>query len=97
VLDRGSGPPDRRRRPGASRRHGRTRAARQAPGGPTQRPFDAGALAAEVSPVAGVDLDQGGDLLVSQVKQLGAGAPVTVVAHSMGGAVLTRAGSWPRS
>jgi pimeloyl-ACP methyl ester carboxylesterase len=58
----------------------------------TRRPFDAGALAAEVSPVAGVDLDQAGDLLVTQVKQLGAGAPVTVVAHSMGGAVLTRAG-----
>ena len=48
----------------------------------TQRPFDAGALAAEVSPVACVDLDQAGDLLVSQLKQLGAGAPVTVVAHS---------------
>jgi pimeloyl-ACP methyl ester carboxylesterase len=58
----------------------------------TRRPFDAGALAAEVSPVAGVDLDQAGDLLVAQGKQLGAGAPVTVVAHSMGGAVLTRAG-----
>lgn len=57
-----------------------------------QRPFGAEALAAEVSPVAGVDLDQAGDLLVSQVKQLGGGAPVTVVAHSMGGAVLTRAG-----
>ena len=57
----------------------------------TQRPFDPEALAAEVSPVAGVDLDQAGDLLVAQLKQLG-GAPVTVVAHSMGGAVLTRAG-----
>ncbi len=43
-------------------------------------------------PVAGVDLDQAGDLLVAQVKQLGGGTPVTVVAHSMGGAVLTRAG-----
>ena len=57
-----------------------------------QRPFAAEALAAEASPVAGVDLDQAGDLLVSQVKRLGGGAPVTVVAHSMGGAVLTRAG-----
>jgi pimeloyl-ACP methyl ester carboxylesterase len=66
------------------------RAAR--PAALTQRPFAAEALAAEVSPVAGVDLDQAGDLLVAQVKQLGAGAPVTVVAHSMGGAVLTRAG-----
>ena len=58
----------------------------------TRRPFAAEALAAEVSPVADVDLDQAGDLLVAQVKQLGGGAPVTVVAHSMGGAVLTRAG-----
>jgi len=38
-----------------------------------------------------VDLDQASELLVSQVKRLGAGDPVVVVAHSMGGAVLTRA------
>ncbi|MGW1271728.1 alpha/beta fold hydrolase [Streptomyces sp. NPDC002491] len=57
----------------------------------TRRPFDAEALATEVSPVAGVDLDQAGDLLVSQVREVGRGGPVTVVAHSMGGAVLTRA------
>ncbi|MET9793661.1 alpha/beta fold hydrolase [Streptomyces canus] len=57
----------------------------------TRRPFDAEALATEVSPVAGVDLDQAGDLLVSQIKEVGQGGPVTVVAHSMGGAVLTRA------
>lgn len=48
-------------------------------------------MATEVSPVAGADLDQAGDLLVSQIKELGRGGPVTVVAHSMGGAVLTRA------
>jgi pimeloyl-ACP methyl ester carboxylesterase len=66
------------------------RAAR--PAALTQRPFAAEALAAEVSPVAGVDLDQAGDLLVAQAKQFGGGAPVTLVAHSMGGAVLTRAG-----
>ena len=58
----------------------------------TGRPFDPELLAAEVSPVASVDLDQAGDLLVSQVKQLGGGSPVAVVAHSMGGSVLTRAG-----
>ncbi|GAB2960250.1 alpha/beta hydrolase [Streptomyces pseudoechinosporeus] len=57
----------------------------------TRRPFDSAALATEVSPVAEVDLDQAGDLLVSQIKQLGRGGPVTVVAHSMGGTVLTRA------
>ncbi|MGP3916589.1 alpha/beta fold hydrolase [Nonomuraea sp. 10N515B] len=42
-------------------------------------------------PVAEVNLDQAADLLVSQIKQLGRGRPVTVVAHSMGGTVLTRA------
>ncbi|MEU9267136.1 alpha/beta fold hydrolase [Streptomyces sp. NPDC048251] len=56
----------------------------------SRRPYDPAALADEVSPVADVDLDQAGDLLVSQIRQLGRGDPVTVVAHSMGGAVLTR-------
>jgi pimeloyl-ACP methyl ester carboxylesterase len=49
------------------------------------------ALAAEISPVAGVDLDQAGELLLAQIRQVGRGGPVTVVAHSMGGTVLTRA------
>ncbi|HLQ57048.1 MAG TPA: alpha/beta fold hydrolase [Streptosporangiaceae bacterium] len=57
----------------------------------TRRPFDAGLLATEPSPVAGVDLDQAGELLLSQIEQLGAGDPVVVVAHSAGGVVLTRA------
>ena len=57
----------------------------------TRRPFDPGLLATEVSPVADVDLDQAGDLLVSQLEQLAGGNPVVVVAHSMGGAVLSRA------
>lgn len=61
------------------------------PGCLTKRPFDAQELATEASPVAEVDLDEAGDLLVSQIKQVGHGGPVTVVAHSMGGAVLTRA------
>jgi pimeloyl-ACP methyl ester carboxylesterase len=56
-----------------------------------RRPFDPRLLAAERSPVADVGLDQAGELLVSQMEQLGAGDPVLVVAHSMGGAVLTRA------
>ncbi|GAA3748894.1 alpha/beta fold hydrolase [Salinactinospora qingdaonensis] len=55
------------------------------------RPFDTEALATEASPVADVDLDQAGDLLASQIERLGRGGPVTVVAHSMGGTVLTRA------
>lgn len=41
--------------------------------------------------MADADPDQAGDLLVSQIKQLGQDGPVTVVAHSMGGTVLTRA------
>jgi len=56
----------------------------------TIRPFDPAALATEISPVATVDLDQAADLLLAQIKQLGRGGPVTVVAHSMGGPVLTR-------
>jgi pimeloyl-ACP methyl ester carboxylesterase len=61
------------------------------PAAVTRRPFDAGLLATEASPVADVDLDQAGELLVSQAEQLGAGDAVVVVAHSAGGAVLTRA------
>jgi alpha-beta hydrolase superfamily lysophospholipase len=57
----------------------------------TRRPFDAALPATEPSPVAGVDLDQSGELLISQVEQLGAVDPVIVVAHSAGGVVLTRA------
>ncbi|WP_131736959.1 alpha/beta fold hydrolase [Actinomadura roseirufa] len=57
----------------------------------TSRPFDPDDLATEVSPVSDVHLEQAGDLLVAQIKRLGRGAPITVVAHSMGGAVLTNA------
>ncbi|WUI02948.1 alpha/beta fold hydrolase [Spirillospora sp. NBC_00431] len=57
----------------------------------SKRPFDPAELATEVSPVASVGLDQAGDLLVSQIRGLAQDGPVTVVAHSMGGAVLTRA------
>jgi pimeloyl-ACP methyl ester carboxylesterase len=57
----------------------------------TRRPFAPERLATEASPVADVGLDQAGDLLVSQIRQLGRGGPVAVVAHSMGGTVLTRA------
>jgi pimeloyl-ACP methyl ester carboxylesterase len=55
------------------------------------RPFDADAFAVEPSPVAGIGLDAAADLLIAQLKQVGGGKPVPVVAHSMGGAVLTRA------
>lgn len=41
--------------------------------------------------MAGVGLDEAAELLASQIRQVGGGGPVTVVAHSMGGTVLTRA------
>jgi len=56
-----------------------------------RRPFDTEAFANQPSPVAGVGLDEAADLLLSQIRQVGRGEPVTVVAHSMGGTVLTRA------
>lgn len=55
------------------------------------RPFDQEAFATEPSPVADVGLDAAADLLISQLRRAGGGRPVSVVAHSMGGAVLTRA------
>ncbi|MEV4450401.1 alpha/beta fold hydrolase [Streptomyces mirabilis] len=57
----------------------------------TGRPFALEEVATEVSPAADVDLDQAGELLVSQIEKVGRGGLVTVVAHSMGGTVLTRA------
>jgi pimeloyl-ACP methyl ester carboxylesterase len=59
------------------------------PAAVTGRPFDAGLVATEPSPVADVDLGQAGELLLAQLKQLGGGDPVVVVAHSIGGPVLT--------
>ena len=60
------------------------------PAAPTARPFDPAALAAEPSP-ASTDLDEAAALFIAQARALGGGAPVTAVAHSMGGNVLTRA------
>jgi pimeloyl-ACP methyl ester carboxylesterase len=60
------------------------------PVAPTARPFDPAALAAEPSP-ASADLDEAAALFIAQARALGGGAPVTAVAHSMGGTVLTRA------
>lgn len=57
----------------------------------SRRPFDPDAVATETSPVAHVGLDDAAALLVSQIREVGRGGPVTVVAHSMGGTVLTRA------
>jgi pimeloyl-ACP methyl ester carboxylesterase len=60
------------------------------PASPTARPFDAAALATEPSP-AQADLEEAAELFIAQARALGGGAPVTAVAHSMGGNVLTRA------
>lgn len=60
------------------------------PTAPTARPFDPASLAVEPSP-AGADLDEAAGLFIAQAQALGGGAPVTAVAHSMGGNVLTRA------
>ncbi|MEV5325179.1 alpha/beta fold hydrolase [Nonomuraea sp. NPDC052634] len=56
----------------------------------TRQPYDPEAVATEVSPVADVTLDDAAELLLSQVKLIGGGEPVTVVAHSAAGPVLTR-------
>lgn len=60
------------------------------PAAATARPFDAAALANEPSPVAGVTLDDAAELLSDQIRRTGRGGPVTVVAHSLAGPVLTR-------
>ncbi|MGV9914491.1 alpha/beta hydrolase [Streptomyces tendae] len=65
------------------------RAVRPAAG--TRRPHDPAALASEKSPIAEVDLDTAATLLAEQARRAGRGEPVVAVAHSMGGAVLTRA------
>jgi hypothetical protein len=48
------------------------------------------AVATEVSPVAHLSLDDAAELLTSQITRIGGGEPVTVVAHSAAGPVLTR-------
>ena len=60
------------------------------PAAPTARPFDRAALVAEPSP-SRADLDEAAALFNAQARALAGGAPVTAVAHSMGGNVLTRA------
>src|SRR5690606_9415771 len=56
----------------------------------TRQPYDAEAVVSEVSPVADVTLDDAAELLLSQIKLIGGGEPVTVAAHSAAGPVLTR-------
>ncbi|MEV4840183.1 alpha/beta fold hydrolase [Nonomuraea sp. NPDC049486] len=56
----------------------------------TEQPYNPEAVGTEVSPVADVTLDDAAELLTSQIKRIGGGEPVTVVAHSAAGPVLTR-------
>ncbi|RII15880.1 Pyrethroid hydrolase [Streptomyces sp. YIM 130001] len=64
--------------------------ARREPRWFTRRSYDPEAVATEVSPVADVGLDDAAELLTAQLRLVGGGAPVTVVAHSTAGLVLTR-------
>ncbi|MEO3808620.1 alpha/beta fold hydrolase [Sphaerisporangium sp. B11E5] len=52
--------------------------------------YDPGAVGTELSPVGDVSLDDAAGLLTAQIKWIGGGGPVTVVAHSAAGPVLTR-------
>lgn len=56
----------------------------------TGQPYDREAVNTEVSPVADVSLDDAVELLTAQIRRIGSGEPVTVVAHSAAGPVLTR-------
>ncbi|MFF0465361.1 alpha/beta fold hydrolase [Streptomyces mexicanus] len=55
-----------------------------------RRPFDPGAFASEVSPLAHVDIAGAAADLADTVRRVGRGAPATLVAHSIGGTVVTR-------
>lgn len=55
-----------------------------------RRSSDPEAFRNEVCPMADVSLEQAAELLTSQIMQVGGGTPVTVVAHSAAGVVLTR-------
>jgi pimeloyl-ACP methyl ester carboxylesterase len=56
-----------------------------------RRPFDPAAFATEPSGVAGVTASSAAASLAEQLKVIGGGEPCVVVAHSMGGAVVTAA------
>jgi pimeloyl-ACP methyl ester carboxylesterase len=56
----------------------------------TRRTSDFGISTIDGSPVADITLDQAADRLIAQIELIGGGQPVTVIAHSMGGTVLTR-------
>lgn len=57
----------------------------------TARPFDPDRFSKEMSPIASVDLDAAGDVLIGQIQAFATNGPVVVVAHSFGGPILSRA------
>jgi pimeloyl-ACP methyl ester carboxylesterase len=63
----------------------------QRPVSSTARPFDPEAISSEPSPIKDVDLEVAATALIEQVRRVGRGSAVTVVAHSMSGPVLTLA------
>lgn len=62
----------------------------QRPAAASARPFDEQAFATEVSPLAGVGLDEAAALLQNQVRALATNGPVMLVSHSFSGPVATR-------
>ncbi|MFH9402689.1 alpha/beta hydrolase [Streptomyces sp. NPDC017638] len=56
-----------------------------------KRPHVPSDFASEKSPIAHVDVEAAATALAEQARRVGRGRPVTAVAHSMGGAALTRA------
>ncbi|WP_121715595.1 alpha/beta fold hydrolase [Streptomyces sp. E5N91] len=61
------------------------------PASSTSRPHAPTDFASERSPIAHLDLEAAATLLAEQARRAGRGEPVVAVAHSMGGAALTRA------
>jgi pimeloyl-ACP methyl ester carboxylesterase len=53
------------------------------------RPFDSAAFAQAPSTVAGVTATSAARVLIEQVRRIGRGEPVVLVAHSMGGVIAT--------
>lgn len=55
-----------------------------------QRPYDEDAFRTEPCPMKDVTLTRAAELLITQLQQIGGGDPMTVVAHSAAGVLLTR-------
>ena len=56
----------------------------------TAEQYDPASVDTEVTPGPAVTLDDAAELLISQIRLVGGGAPVSILAHSAAGIVLTR-------